>query len=379
MLSGVSALKGSVCMNILPKEFKCYPSVFTVEDEYQIIVPAKKELLMWVRVGNEEYYDDTNGILRSSSPIHKIIVPKAELDKAGEYTVCFNQVIKRLPYFTRTMPKKEYTFTFKSVNKGNSIRAFHISDSHGKVNDAVKAGLNAGEIDFLIFNGDIASHSGNIKNIEMVYQIASGITKGEIPCVFSRGNHDTRGKFAEFLADYTPNSNGKSYYTFSIGDLWGLLVDCGEDKLDTDIEYGNTVCCHNFRLRETKFIENVISEKAYDDGYKYKMVVCHVPVTFHFTDREKFDIENEIYESWAKNISENVCPDLYLYGHTHEIATILPGEHKWERNQNCPAIMGGKPKTLNDKDGYTGTLIIFKDGKITAEAVDSENNRVKLL
>ncbi len=366
-------------MNTLPKEFKCYPSVFTVEDEYQIIIPTAKELLMWVKVGNEEYFDDTNGILRSSSPIHKIIVPKNELDCAGEYTVCFYEVKKRKPYFTKTKEKKEYTFSFKSAKKGENIKAFHVSDSHGRVEAAVKAGLNAGDIDFLIFNGDIASHSGNIKNIEMVYQIASGITKGAIPCVFSRGNHDTRGRYAEFLADYTPNSNGKSYYTFSIGDLWGLLVDCGEDKKDTDEEYGNTVCCHNFRLRETKFIDKVISDKIYNSGYKYKMVICHVPITFHFTNEVKFDIENDIYDIWAKDISESVCPDLYLYGHTHDVEVVMPGEHKWERTQNCPAIMGGKPKTLKGDEGYTGTLITFEDGKITAEAVDSENNREKLL
>ncbi len=366
-------------MNTLPKEFKCYPSVFTVEDEYQIIIPTAKELLMWVKVGNEEYFDDTNGILRSSSPIHKIIVPKNELDCAGEYTVCFYEVKKRKPYFTKTKEKKEYTFSFKSVKKGENIKAFHISDSHGRVEAAVKAGLNAGEIDFLIFNGDIASHSGSIKNIEMVYEIASGITKGEIPCVFSRGNHDTRGKFAEFLADYTPNSNGKSYYTFNVGDLWGLVADCGEDKLDTDEEYGNTVCCHNFRLRETRFIEKVISEKAYENGFKYKIMVCHVPVTFNTADSDKFDIENDIYDKWSANISGSVKPNLYLYGHTHEVAAVLPGEHNRARTQNSPAIMGGKPKDLKNEDGCTGTLIVFKDGAITAQAIDDKNNRQSLL
>ncbi len=366
-------------MNTLPKEFKCYPSVFTVEDEYQIIISAAKELLVWVKVGNEEYYDDTNGILRSSSPIHKIIVPKTALDEAGEYTVCFYEVKKRKPYCTKTKAKKECTFSFRSVSKGKSIRAFHISDSHGRVAAAVEAGLNAGEIDFLIFNGDIASHSGNIKNIEMVYQIASGITKGEIPCVFSRGNHDTRGKFAEFLADYTPNSNGKSYYTFNVGDLWGLVADCGEDKLDTDEEYGNTVCCHNFRLRETKFINDVINEKAFNNGYKYKLVVCHVPFTYQTAESEKFDIENDIYDTWSENISNCICPDLYLYGHTHETKKVLPGEHPRARTQNCPSVMGGKPKTLKGDEGYTGTLIIFDDGKISAESIDNENNREKLL
>ncbi len=362
----------------LPKVFSCYPSVFSVEDEYQIIVPVKKELLVWARVGDKEFFDDTNGIMRSSSPIHKIIVPKTLLDEAGEYTLCYYEVIKRKPYCTKTKARKECTFSFKGGKTRDNLKIFHISDTHGRVQAAIAAGLNAGDIDLLVLNGDIASHSGNIKNIKMVYEIASGITKGEIPCVFSRGNHDTRGKFAEFLADYTPNNSGKSYYTFTIGDLWGMVVDCGEDKLDTDVEYGNTVCCHNFRQRETEFINNTAKNKEYD-RYKYKLVVCHAPFTYSFAESKKFDIENEIYENWSEIISNNISPDLYLYGHIHATEVILPGEHKKERTQNCPAIIGGMPKCLNGKDGCTGVLFCFANGIITAEAVDNNGRREKIL
>ncbi len=365
-------------MNNLPKEFCFYPSVFTVEDEYQIIIITKKELLMWVRIGDNEYFDDTNGIIRSSSPIHKIIVPKSVLDGAGVYTVCFYEVIKRTPYCTKTKSKKEFTFSFKGGKTGGDIKIFHISDTHGRVKEAIEAGIYAGEIDLLIFNGDIANHSGNMKNIKMVYEIASGITKGEIPCVFSRGNHDTRGKFAEFLADYTPTDNGKSYYTFSVGDLWGMVVDCGEDKLDSDIEYGNTVCCHNFRLRETEFIKTVAESKKYD-SFKHKLVVCHMPFTFSTAESEKFNIENDIYDNWSKIISDDICPNLYLYGHTHTTELVLSGEHKKERTQNCPAIIGGKPKDFSENEGCSGTLVSFENEKITVEFVDNKGNRQKVM
>ena len=46
---------------ILPDFFEAPPSVYAVENEYQIIVPVNHECLMWVRVGSEEYYDDSEG------------------------------------------------------------------------------------------------------------------------------------------------------------------------------------------------------------------------------------------------------------------------------------------------------------------------------
>ena len=46
--------------------------------------------------------------------------------------------------------------------------------------------------------------------------------------------------------------------------VWGLILDCGEDKADTSIEYGSTVCFHEFRLRETEFIHSVIENAEKD-------------------------------------------------------------------------------------------------------------------
>lgn len=58
----------------------------------------------------------------------------------------------------------------------------------------------------------------------LCYKIASDITKGEYPCIISRDNHDLRGYAAETLTNYMLTDNGKSYYTFKLGSIWGILV-----------------------------------------------------------------------------------------------------------------------------------------------------------
>lgn len=49
-----------------------------------------------------------------------------------------------------------------------------------------------------------------------------------------------------------PGDDGRSYYTFKVGCIWGILVDTGEDKEDSHAEYGGIICCHDFRLEQEK-------------------------------------------------------------------------------------------------------------------------------
>ena len=126
------------------------------------------------------------------------------LDSAKEYTVCYKKMLDRKPYFPESEETVEYTYSFQPVEAGSPIKLYHVSDSHGKVDEAIAAARAAfgEETDLLVLNGDISDHSSSVENISMIYRIASGITGGTRPCVYSRGNHDMRGAFAEHLADH---------------------------------------------------------------------------------------------------------------------------------------------------------------------------------
>ena len=92
---------------------KTDPAVFAVSDTYQIMVPVKCECLMWVKVGDKEFYDDSNGILRSKVTTHRITVPAKDLDNAEKYTLCSRKIIERKPYFSEVedIVEKNYTLT----------------------------------------------------------------------------------------------------------------------------------------------------------------------------------------------------------------------------------------------------------------------------
>lgn len=102
------------------------------------------------------------------------------LDKACSYTICDNPIIERKVYGTTTKGVTETLFAFNPVPEKNA-RAYHISDAHGQVDEPVLAAKTFGNIDFLIFNGDIFDDDKETDEFYKLYDIISRITGGTIP------------------------------------------------------------------------------------------------------------------------------------------------------------------------------------------------------
>ena len=341
----------------LPEYMLTYPTVFAVGENYNIFVPFSDEVVMWVKVGDKTYFDEYNGILRSNTNMHKVELPMAELDEARKYTVCYKKAIERRPYFPKFEEERQLTVDFCPVPTSDQINIYHIADAHNLVDEPVRAGSYFGDkLDLLILNGDIPNHSGNIENFNAICEIASKITGGRCPAVFVRGNHDTRGIHAEDMPNYIPTKNGKTYYSFRVGSLWGLALDCGEDKDDGHEEYGGTICFHGFRERETEYIREIVknADKEYlAPGVKHRIVISHIP--FSYIQPAPFDIEQDIYREWTRIMRDEIKPDLLLYGHLHYTAIHHPlSEFDSYSLQPCPAIVGSKPTLPWSNQGGTG-------------------------
>lgn len=356
----------------VPQEFHAHPSVFAVESEYQIMVLLKTEgeYLVSVRVGDQEFFDESNGIRRSNRKIHRLCVPTALLDSKKEYTVIARKMVERKEYFTETEEPVEYTYSFHPLEKETDIRIYHLADTHNYVVPAVKAAQLCGEkLDVLVLNGDIADGCGTEKAFVKVHEITSGITEGEIPCVYARGNHELRGKMAEHLAEYTPSRDGYSYYTFRIGCIWGVVLDGGEDKEDSSKEYGHVVACHQFRVKETEFIKNL---SGYDDpSVKYRVVLSHNP--FVRKCEGVFNVDADIFTEWAKILKETVKPHVMFSGHTHTCFVIRPGDERDEKGTPCPVIVASMCKSLDgDINGHVGATITLQPDRATVVCNDNQ-------
>lgn len=348
-------------MKAIPENLIAHPSVFAIDGRYQIITPFSCSAIVWIEAGESTYYDDSNGILKSNNFVHKVEIPMEVLDTCKRYTLCYRKMIDRTPYFPVSEDTVKLEYGFRPVTS-DKINIYHISDAHNLEEEPIAAGRYFGDdLDLLILNGDIPDHSGDTANFNSIYRICSGITEGGRPIVFSKGNHDTRGIYGEAFCEYTPSDNGKPYYTFRLGSLWGLVLDCGEDKADSHDAYSHTTCFHNYRLKEDRWLEQVIKNKEYEEeGIKHRIVVSHVP--FSYIQKEPFDIEQELYRHWTETVCTNIKPEFLLYGHLHRCEVCQPGSKLDSYGlQTCPAIVGSKP---NHKEGiFTGCAITLSDNE----------------
>ncbi len=363
-----------------PAEFCTTPAVFAVNNHYQIMVPVKSDLLFWVTVNNVDYYDHSNGIIRSSTRMHRVNIPMKELDLAGSYTVHYRKIIERKPYFPTSHDPVSATYPFYPIVPGKPIRIYHMSDTHGNFHVTSSTGSYfSDQIDLLILNGDIPDHSGDIQHFTLIYQLIEALTSGTRPTVFSRGNHDMRGFYAENLAEYTPTENGHSYYTFRLGPIWGMVMDCGEDKPDDYPSYGHTICCHQFRLEETAYLEDVIKhagEEYLAEGISYRFIIVHNP--FSYMDQPPFDIEGPLFKKWLNLLGEHIKPQLMIAGHLHQCNFSPIGSPMDSLGQACPVIVGSNPILENNEMvEYIATALTIDGNQVDIAFTNSAREILK--
>lgn len=337
------------------------PSVFVIGRDYQIIFLTETKGLGFIEIDGVRYCNEEGGLIVYDS-VHKICVPGEALDKAGKYTVVFVEYLDKKPYSPVGVEKirKEYNF----YPLGENFRLFQFADTHARVETPLELYLETGNCDIILLNGDINEHSYVIENFYTSFKLVEGAVHGERPVIYSRGNHDTRGYAAQYLFDYIPTAfrdgRRETFYSFRSGSLWGLVLDCGEDKLDTHLEYGGTVEFSSFRRRQTEYIKSLIKNKAEEyeaEGVKHKIAFCHMPFTEHH--HGDFDIENETYDEWVSLLNE-IGIDLLLCGHMHQ-AYFIPANAQGERFRaaNFPTAVCSIPARNRD-DGseyYTGGVI----------------------
>ena len=91
---------GTVAVSVpsISAPYTTHPTVFIVEDTYQIAFATNATGLAWVEIGGVKYCDAQNGLLRWKSKYHKITVPQSALDAAGSYKICFRSLTDRPSY-----------------------------------------------------------------------------------------------------------------------------------------------------------------------------------------------------------------------------------------------------------------------------------------
>lgn len=364
MLGLASAVALAMLLNLSINRITYKPVVYAVEDNYQIVFSTNAEATGWVKVGDKNYYDTYAGSTKKYSKIHKVEVPMAALDTAKEYTVHTQRSIYCGPFGGFMGRDIFQTVNFKPVDSSDGIQYLSFSDVHMNDWQTKKTAKTIEKYDFLILAGDMISDVETFDDANFINKVAYSITGGGIPVIYARGNHDVKGRYGESMHQFAGAKGDKFYYNFYFDNVYGVVLDLGEDHDDDWWEYYDTAHYDEYRQEQVEFLQNEIAKHEYDH-YDYHLAISHIPIPFINYRHNHVEIKKTF-----TSLLNQMDIDMALCGHQHLLMIYEPGliepETKLKYNSeyksgsykgyltdfNFPSFMISKPGfTFSDDPG----------------------------
>lgn len=300
---------------------------------------------------NIRIYDENNGRKNGQSTIHTVTLPKDHLS-GNTYRVGSTRVIDELSYGGRTgktIESAEYTF---NDSFGDNINVLSVSDWHTFNKKAETAVKELGEsYQAVALLGDCAPGLMSEKDIvNYILKFGYDLTNGSMPVIYTRGNHETRGREAIKLADCLGMDN--FYFTTALGNYKIIVLDSCEDKEDSHPEYGGMVDYKQYRTKMVKWLESLQNE----DNTK-TVVLSH---------SKEICIEEDL-SSLAFHKLNSMKVSLLVSGHEHIC--------DFDNCSNIPTLVDGGINS-NGKGTFTASLMKFSPKGIEILCTDNSGKTV---
>ena len=282
------------------------------EDGFTVVWTTTVDAAAWVEVAPDDgthfyaeerpkYYDTHIG-KRRTGQLHRVrvgglrpgttyryrIMQQAVLRDEGNKRVILGEgygsdILKHEPYRATTLdPSRE------------RIECWVVNDIHGR--DSILRQLLADaperRPDFVCFNGDM------LTQIESVSELFDGY-------------HEHRGSASHRYLDYFPTPTDEAYYAFRQGPVFFLMLDCGEDKPDSDIRYYGLAATDAYRAQEAEWLRQVVASDAYREAPLHVVFLHMVP-----GGKSSWHGEQEIRRLFVPILNEAEV-DVMLCGHYH--------------------------------------------------------------
>jgi len=340
--------------------FVGYPSVFVVEDDYRISFLTNTNGMAWVEIGGVAYEDTTAGIMDWETKFHGITVPQSVLDSAKSYKICFRPLSERPANNPAPGATQSKTYSFNPVLPGEDPVLLCVSDQHNNNTGAVAVSKYA-NYDALVFGGDYTA-SINTEAVAQDFLKYSGeISMGTKPVIYPRGNHEIRGNYTHWIDGVVPaSSTNKSYFEFVMGDVYGIVMDCGGSYADNYTDIADTIDYEPYRVEQTRWLEQVYTKGTWRQ-YSKRIIVSHVP----FVTQANF---TSIFKDWT-NILNRMDMSVCISGHTHNFTFYTPTHGSVKTAPNFPTFT--MTKYAKDPYVYTGGYLTLGDENFTLKQVDS--------
>jgi predicted phosphodiesterase len=300
------------------------------ENEATIVWVTSDPSVGWVEIApnddthfySEErakYWNNEMGIKKIGT-IHAVKIKNLEPGTTYRYRVCSKSVLFQKGsrvFYGQNASSDVYSVappTFTTLDPNDKDISFVVvNDVHAK-DTAMATLLNHCDVtkrDMVFFNGDMVNiYDYDWKLYDGFLDMSVKMFAKSIPFYFCRGNHETRGKEAYRFQEHFSPLEPKPYFAFSAGPVYFIVLDAGEDKPDSDVEYYDLTCYDEYRAEQAEWMKEVIKSDEYKNA-KYKVVITHIPPigNWHGT--------NQIRDIYMPIIAEGKA-DIVICGHTHK-------------------------------------------------------------
>ncbi len=340
----------------------CDPTVIDTGKDYSVVFSTNDYGTGYVEYSYDgkdyKVYDNNAGRLNSDSKIHSVNVPYEHLNN-NTYKVGSVRVIEQYSYGSRTgkeVVSENYSFTPVS---GDDITCLVVSDWHTEIQRVYDAVSYMGDYNAVLLMGD-ASPGLDFEEeaVRNIVEFAGTLTKGTMPVLYARGNHETRGAYASELADAL--GLDEFYYTADMGNYSFVVLDSGEDKDDSHPEYGSMTDYNTYRAEMVDWLKTteVKNDKVITLSHAWQISEVE---------------ENLSEEAW--NEIDRLGTKLIISGHSHDCRLLGSNDNEKEMLSAHTGITGYMDGGNRD-DKYVASKMTLSAKQIHLEAYDSLGEKV---
>ena len=355
------------------------------ETEVTVVWVANKPSIGWVELAPDDnshyyqqerpkYFNVTNGV-KNTSLVHVVKIADLTPGTKYRYRIYSQEVLEhqssKIIYgsvaATNVYSARPLTFTTNDRNKPETSFIM-VNDIHGRSEDISPLLKVAGyeTADMVIFNGDMLSQLLDEEGLFTGFMDASiDLFAKELPMYYARGNHETRGPFATSFHYYFSPKEPHLYYLIRQGPVCFVMLDTGEDKPDSDIEYSGITDYDNYRTEQANWLMEAVKSKDFTEA-KFRVVIAHMPP---FADRPLWHGQKEVLEKFVPILNQaNV--DVMLCAHTHRYSNNTP-----DVSIKFPMIVNGNATVLKGIANGNQLELVIKD--MEGKTVDQITLNVK--
>jgi predicted phosphodiesterase len=202
LVSGKLTFNENLKMAVRPLRFKFMSGAMVLDlgtGYYAVVFGTSKRSQGYVtyRVKGEEKTSwSADGGVKRMGILHSCQIPREELEN-NSYQIHAIRVAERLSYGSRfgTVLHGD-TYSFKGTRTSDTLTAVSVSDWHFRYQEMENAVAQMGGFDLLLTLGDGGDYFVNEQHaVKLLVKPLSIITKGQVPIIFTRGNHEVRADF----------------------------------------------------------------------------------------------------------------------------------------------------------------------------------------